>query len=60
LKDWAESLLSLQSLQTLPSIDTARVRQRWTAHVEGHADWSQVLWNVLMLADWRQRFGVTC
>jgi asparagine synthase (glutamine-hydrolysing) len=59
LKDWAESLLSLQSLQTLPSIDTAKVRQRWTAHVEGHADWSQALWNVLMLADWRQRFGVT-
>ena len=59
LKDWAEDLLSVESLRMLPSIDVNKVRQRWNSHLSGHADWSQILWNVAMLADWRQRFGVT-
>lgn len=59
LKDWAENLLSVQSLQMLPPIDAQKVRRRWSAHLAGHADWSQILWNVIMLADWRRRFGVS-
>ena len=31
---------------------TTLVRQRWTEHLAGHADWHYVLWPVLMFQEW--------
>ena len=57
LRDWAESLLSEQTLRELPMIDRRNGRDIWKAHLDGRVDAGQALWNVLMLADWRRHFS---
>ncbi|HET6435315.1 MAG TPA: asparagine synthase (glutamine-hydrolyzing) [Xanthomonadaceae bacterium] len=59
LCDWAESLLSTASLRELPLLDAGGVRAAWADHLRGRIDAGGALWNVLMLADWRQRFGAS-
>lgn len=56
LRDWAEPLLSTAALYDLPMLDANIVRALWRAHLDQRTDASSLLWNVLMLSDWRQRF----
>ena len=59
LRDWADALLSTESLRELPMLDERGVRSLWRSHLAGTMDASLALWNVLMLADWRKRFAAT-
>ena len=58
LRDWAESLLSPQSLSNLPMLDSPLVRRRWQAPLPGRIDAGYALWSVLMLSAWRECHGV--
>lgn len=60
LREWAEAQLAEASLRELPMLDARAVRSIWKAHCDGRMNAAYVLWNVLMLADWRQRFGASC
>lgn len=60
LREWAESRLTEASLRELPMLDAPAVRAIWKAHTDGRMNAAYVLWNVLMLADWREGFRVTC
>jgi asparagine synthase (glutamine-hydrolysing) len=53
LKDWADALLSKESLVGYPIIHPAKTREVWLAHLAGRIDASQALWNVLMLGAWK-------
>lgn len=57
LREWAQSLLSVESLSELPMVDGRSVRKIWHSHLDGRIDAGQALWNVVMLADWRRHFG---
>jgi asparagine synthase (glutamine-hydrolysing) len=57
LREWAESLLAPASLRELPLLDVEGVRSVWRAHLDRRMDAGLSLWSVLMLADWRRRFG---
>jgi asparagine synthase (glutamine-hydrolysing) len=57
LREWAEPLLAPASLRELPLLDAEGVRAIWRAHLDGRMDAGLSLWSVLMLADWRRRFG---
>jgi asparagine synthase (glutamine-hydrolysing) len=57
LRDWAEALLTPDSLRELPMLDAGGVRTVWKAHLAGRMDAGIALWSVLMLADWRRRFA---
>ncbi len=57
LKDWAEHLLGEQRLCEVGLVDAARVRQVWAAHLSGQRNHEYMLWNVLMLESWRERWG---
>ena len=57
LREWAESLLAPDQLRELPLLDAQGVRSVWRAHQERRMDAGISLWSVLMLADWRRRFG---
>lgn len=59
LRAWAESRLAEGSLRELPMLDVKAVRSLWDTHCRGHMNAGYVLWNVLMLADWRARFRVS-
>lgn len=60
LREWAEARLSEDSLRELPMLDIGEVRAIWKAHVGGHMNAAYILWNVLMLTDWRERYKVAC
>jgi len=57
LRDWAETLLNEQRLQEAGLVDAGQVRKLWAEHLSGHRNWQYLLWNVLMLEEWRNRWG---
>jgi len=59
LREWAEDLLAEKSLQEGGIVDATAVRTRWTEHLNGKADWTSSLWDVLMFEAWRRETGIS-
>lgn len=57
LRDWAESLLDEQRLREAGLVDAVTVRRYWQEHLSGRRNWQYLLWDVLMLEAWRQRWA---
>ncbi len=57
LRDWAETLLGEQRLREAGLLDTAMVRRYWQDHLDGRRNWQYLLWDVLMLEAWRERWA---
>jgi asparagine synthase (glutamine-hydrolysing) len=57
LREWASSLIFAKQLETGGLLDAQLVRQRWQEHLAGHRNWQYLLWDVLMLEAWRERWG---
>lgn len=60
LRDWAEDLLSPESLRSAAPFDPVPIRARWQQHSVGTHDWTGSLWGVLMFQAWARRWGATC
>ncbi len=56
LRDWAEALLNERRLREAGLLDHALVRRHWQEHVDGRRNWQYLLWDVLMLEAWRERW----
>ena len=56
LRDWAEDLLSPESLGRHGLFNAKVIRQRWTEHKSGEHNWERLLWNVVILQAWLQRW----
>ena len=52
LREWAEDLLSLESLRNGGYFEAAPIRQKWEEHLSGTCNWEYALWSVLMFQDW--------
>ena len=59
LRDWAETLLAERRLREAGLLDARRVRRRWAEHLSGSHNWQYLLWDVLMLEAWRDRWART-
>jgi asparagine synthase (glutamine-hydrolysing) len=57
LRDWAESLLTESRLRDAALLDHKVVRRFWQEHLEGGRNWQYLLWDVLMLEAWRERWA---
>ena len=57
LRDWAEHLLSEQRLREGGLLDPSPVRRYWQEHVSGERNWQYLIWDVLMLEAWRERWA---
>jgi asparagine synthase (glutamine-hydrolysing) len=57
LRDWAEALLNESRLRDAALLDHNVVRRYWQEHLEGSRNWQYLLWNVLMLEAWRERWA---
>jgi asparagine synthase (glutamine-hydrolysing) len=57
LRDWAESLLNERRLREAELLDHGTVRRIWLEHLEGGRNWQYLLWGVLMLEAWRERWA---
>jgi len=58
LRDWAENLLSERRLREAGLLNAAAVRSRWQEHLQGRRNWEYLLWDVLMLEAWRERWAM--
>jgi asparagine synthase (glutamine-hydrolysing) len=56
LRSWAEDLLTSEQLTKGDYFDVALCRRLLRAHMDGIADYSRVLWAVLMFQSWQQRW----
>jgi asparagine synthase (glutamine-hydrolysing) len=57
LREWAETLLGEQRLRDGGLLDAAMVRRYWQDHLDGRRNWQYLLWDVLMLEAWRERWA---
>jgi asparagine synthase (glutamine-hydrolysing) len=55
LRDWAESLISEQRLQSEGYLRPAPIRQAWAEHLSGKRDNASKLWSVLMFQAWLEK-----
>ena len=56
LRDWAETLLDEQRLRETGLVNTGRVRALWKEHIDGRRNHQHLLWDILMLEAWRERW----
>jgi len=52
LREWAEDLLSIDSLRSHGFLAPEPIRQRWQEHLSGARNWQYHLWDVLVFQDW--------
>jgi asparagine synthase (glutamine-hydrolysing) len=56
LREWAEDLLSTQSLEREGFFAPHAIRSEWDKHLSGVRDRSYLVWSVLMFQSWRQNW----
>jgi len=56
LVDWAQDLLSEQSLQAAGFFNSAVIRKRFQEHLDGRRNWQSSLWTILMFQAWHRRW----
>ena len=57
LREWAEDLLSAESLGRHGFLAVKPIREKWQEHVAGSRNWQYLLWPVLMFQAWIGQTG---
>lgn len=57
LREWAEDLLSTESLRYGGFLEAGPIREKWEEHLSGARSWEYPLWNALMFQDWLTSSG---
>jgi asparagine synthase (glutamine-hydrolysing) len=52
LREWAEDLLSVDSLERHGLFNSGAIRTKWQEHTSGGRNWQYLLWDVLVFQDW--------
>ena len=52
LREWAEDLLSVESLERHGLFNIEAIRTKWQEHASGRRNWQYLLWDVLVFQDW--------
>jgi asparagine synthase (glutamine-hydrolysing) len=52
LREWAEDLLSVESLERHNLFNIEAIRTKWQEHISGGRNWQYLLWDVLVFQDW--------
>lgn len=58
LREWAEAQIAPSRLADEGLLDPREVARLWEEHQSGRANRETILWNILMLQAWRERYGV--
>ncbi|MDZ4739076.1 MAG: asparagine synthase (glutamine-hydrolyzing) [Alphaproteobacteria bacterium] len=57
LREWAESLLSADSIESTGLLNSAKITACWAQHLSGGRNWQARLWPVLMLLSWHREWA---
>jgi asparagine synthase (glutamine-hydrolysing) len=57
LRDWAETLLDEKRLREADLLNVTTVRRFWKEHLGGSRNCQYLIWDVLMLEAWRERWA---
>jgi asparagine synthase (glutamine-hydrolysing) len=57
LRNWAEGMLNERRLREAGLLNQSMVGRIWKEHLDGRRNWQDLLWNVLMLESWRERWA---
>jgi asparagine synthase (glutamine-hydrolysing) len=57
LRQWAEDLLSAESLRRHGFFAVGSIREKWDQHLSGSRNWQYMLWPVLMFQAWIAQAG---
>lgn len=57
LREWASDLLSPARLEGNGLVTPGPIQAAWRQHLEGRRDWSALLWDVLMLQAWYEKYA---
>jgi len=52
LREWAEDLLSVKSLEQHGLLNADPIRLKWCEHLSGDRNWQYLLWDILAFQDW--------
>jgi len=52
LREWAEDLLSVRSLEQHGLLSADPIRLKWREHLSGVRNWQYLLWDILAFQDW--------
>ena len=56
LREWAEDLLSVESIRSIPQLDPIVIRKMWESHLASRGHFAQQLWCVLQLISWHRHW----
>jgi asparagine synthase (glutamine-hydrolysing) len=57
MREWAESLLSVNVMEAQGYLDPKPIRKMWEEHLKGAHRWHTYLWGVLMFQAWLRGIG---
>jgi len=58
LREWAEDLLSPETLGRHGFLSVKPIREKWQEHIAGSRNWQFLLWPVLMFQAWLAQAGL--
>ncbi|KLN60036.1 asparagine synthase [Kiloniella spongiae] len=59
LREWAEDLLSVKSLNEGGIFRHEPIRKKWQEHLSGRRNWQYLIWDILMFQAWQQENTVS-
>jgi asparagine synthase (glutamine-hydrolysing) len=60
LREWAEDLLSVVSLEQHGLLCAEPIRLKWQEHLSGVRNWQYLLWDILAFQDWFRHNTSAC
>lgn len=59
LREWAEDLLSVKSLNEGGIFRPEPIREKWQEHLSGRRNWQYLIWDILMFQAWQKENTVS-
>ena len=56
LREWGTYLLNEKKISEDSILNPVPIKKFWNEHINGNANWSSILWNVLIFQAWKEKW----